>query len=481
VFEDWHIWFTWSFFASEWTIRIIMLLVVPVRRPPDTARTWLLLIMLEPWIGLGLYLLIGSNRLPRWRREMMARLPAALAELRRWLEAHPTICHPELSKDLEQAVRLAANLGQLPILGGNAADLLNDYQGTIDRLVVDIDAARENVHLLFYIFAVDATSERVIAALERASRRGVKCRVLVDSLASRRYLRRLSARLSPAGVRLEETLPVGFWRLIRWRMARIDLRNHRKIAVIDGRIGYVGSQNLVDPKFAEGLTYDELMVRVTGPVVIELQYVFAADWFVETEEVLRDRDVFPEPEATGHAAAQVLPSGPGLATETNQRLFVSLIHGARRKVVITTPYFVPDEPILQAMQIAVLRGIEVHLIVSEKADQFLVSSAQRSYYSEMLEHGIRIHLYRRKFLHAKHMTVDDEVAVVGSSNMDIRSFTLNNEVIALFYGADVPERLHQVEQRYLRNCKDLDAKEWEKRSRFRRVGEAVARQLGPLL
>jgi cardiolipin synthase A/B len=480
VFEDWHIW-TWCFVASEWVIRIVMVVIIPIRRSPTAARTWLLLILFEPYIGLALFLVIGSHRLPRWRREMMARLPTALSGLRARLANHPNIAHPELSQDLQQAVRLAESLGQLPILGGNAVDLLNNYQGTIDRLVNDIDAAQHTVHLLFYIFAVDRTTERVIAALARATQRGVQCRVLVDSLASRRHYRALAARLGPAGVRLEESLPVGFWRLLRWRTARIDLRNHRKIAVIDGRIGYVGSQNLVDPKFVEGLTYDELMVRVAGPVVLELQYVFAGDWFVETEEVLDGPDVFPDPELTGQAAAQALPSGPGLATETNQRLFVSLIHGARKKVVMTTPYFVPDETILQAMQIAVLRGVEVHLIVSEKADQFLVSSAQRSYYSEMLEDGIRIHLYRRHFLHAKHLSIDDEVALIGSSNMDIRSFELNNEILVLFYGDAVAARLHQIEDRYLRNCRELDAREWEKRSWLRRVGEALARQLSPLL
>jgi cardiolipin synthase len=480
VFDDWHIW-TDLFVASEWVVRAIMLVVVPIRRSPEAARTWLLLIMLEPWIGLTLYLFVGRARLPRYRVELMARQSEHFADLGRRLMDHPNITHPELAPELEPAVKLAENLGQFPILGGNAVDLLGDYQGTIDRLVADIDAAQHTVHLLFYIFAVDRTSERVIAALERAGKRGVKCRVLVDSLASRRSVPKLTARFGPAGVRLEESLPIGFWRWLRARSGRLDLRNHRKIAVIDGRIGYLGSQNIVDPKFTEGLTYDELMARVIGPLVLELQYVFAGDWFIETEEVIDGLDAFPDPELVGTAAAQVMPSGPGLATENNQRLFVSLIHGARKKVVITTPYFVPDQPLLQAIQTAVLRGVEVHLIVSEKADQFLVSSAQRSYYSQMLHDGIRIHLYRRHFLHAKHMSVDDEVAVIGSSNMDIRSFALNYEVIALFYGHDVAWRLHLEEARYLRNCRDLDATTWEKRSRFRRLGEALARQLSPLL
>jgi cardiolipin synthase len=480
VFEDWGFW-TWSFFVSEWAVRLVMLVIVPIRRPPATARTWLLLILLEPWIGLALFWLIGSHRLPRWRREMMGRRAEAFAGLRRRLEGHPNITHPEVALELQQAVKLAENLGQLPILGCNTADLLGNYQDTINRLIADIDGAKSTVHLEFYIFSVDKTTGPVLDALERAAKRGVKCRVLVDSLASRHFYRALSARLTPAGVRLEESLPVGLGRLLRWRMARIDLRNHRKIAVIDGRVGYAGSQNLVDRKFIEGLTYEELMVRVTGPVVLELQYVFAGDWYMETEEVLDGPDAFPDPECPGTAAAQALPSGPGQLTENNQRLFVSLIHGARKKVVITTPYFIPDEPLLQAMQTAVLRGVEVHVIVSEKADQFLVSSAQRSYYAEMLDYGIRIHLYRRYFLHAKHMSVDDEIALIGSSNMDIRSFELNNEVIVLFYDQDVTARLHREEARYLRNCKELDAKGWERRALPRRIGEAIARQLSPLL
>jgi cardiolipin synthase len=259
------------------------------------------------------------------------------------------------------------------------------------------------------------------------------------------------------------------------------LRNHRKIAVIDGRVGYTGSQNIVDAKFLEDLTYDEMVVRVTGPIVLELQYVFATDWFVETEEVLDGPDIYPDPERPGTAAAQVLPSGPGLPTENNQRLFVSLIHGARSRVVITTPYFIPDEPLLQAMQTAVLRGVEVHLIVSERADQLLVALAQRSYYDEMLELGIHIHLYRRHFLHAKHLSIDDEIALIGSSNMDIRSFQLNNEISVLFYGRDVAPRLHLEEQRYLQRSRPLDPQQWAKRRFIHKVGEELARLLSPVL
>ncbi len=446
IFDESSIW-AWLIFAGDWIIRLVMFVIVPVRRPPGAARSWLLLILFAPWVGLCLYWLVGSHKLPRWRQEMLARLPEAFTGVRKRLEAHPNVTRPRLAAEMEQAVRLAEKLGQLPILEGNAVDLLGDYNDNIDKLVADIDAATNHVHLLYYIFTTDPTAFKVIDAVLRAARRGVRCRVMVDSLGSRKWLSALYAIFTPAGVHFEESLPVGFWRLLRWRTARIDLRNHRKIAVIDGRIGYTGSQNIVRAKYAEGITYDELVARVTGPAVLELQYVFATDWFVETEEVLEGPDIFPDPERPGPNAAQALPSGPGQPTENNQRLFVALIHGARERVVITTPYFIPDEPLAQAMQTAVLRGVEVHLIVSRRADQFLVALAQRSYYGEMLDLGIRIHLYQPRFLHAKHMSVDNQIALIGSSNMDIRSFQLNNEISLIFYGDDVTSRLHLEEER----------------------------------
>lgn len=480
IFGESSIW-GWLIFATDWVIRLVMFVIIPVRRPPAAARSWLLLILFLPWLGLCLFWLVGSHKLPRWRRDMLARLPEAFATVRKRLESHPNITRPKLAAELEQAVKLAENLGQLPILECNAVDLLGNYNDNIDKLVADIDAAKKHVHLLYYILTTDKTAHKVIDAVIRAAQRGVRCRVMVDSLGSRKWLSGLYALFAPAGVQFEESLPVGFWRLLRWRTARIDLRNHRKIAVIDGRIGYTGSQNIVDARYAEGVTYDELVVRVTGPAVLELQYVFATDWFVETEEVLDSPDIFPNPEHPGTAAAQVLPSGPGQPTENNQRLFVALIHGARERVVITTPYFIPDEPLLQAMQTAVLRGVEVHLIVSRRADQFLVALAQRSYYGQMMDYGIRIHLYQPRFLHAKHMSVDNQIALIGSSNMDIRSFQLNNEISLIFYGADVASRLHLEEDRYLRKCKPLDPTRWARRPKVVKVAEQIARLLDPLL
>jgi cardiolipin synthase len=468
----------WIYFVSEWAIRLAMVVVVPFRRTPAAAKGWLLLIFFEPWVGLLLYRLIGRAKPTRRQREQLAKLPGAMANVVRRLTNHPNVFHPEVGPTLSEAVTLAENLGGMPILGGNAVELLSDYDGTLARLVADIDRAANHVHLLFYIFADDRATAPVVEALGRAAARGVRCRVLADAIGSRAGLRTLGPKLTALGVEVRETLPVRLW---PWKKARLDLRNHRKIAVIDGRVGYTGSQNLVAAEFKEGITYEELMVRVTGPIVLELQFVFAADWFLETGEALDGEAEFPSPEVAGGVPAQGLASGPAFPTQNNQRLIVALVHGAGKRVVLTTPYFIPDEPLLQAMQTAVLRGVEVHLVVSEKADQFFVSLAQKSYYEELLEAGVQIHLYRKNFLHAKHLSVDDAVALVGTSNLDIRSFALNAEMMLVIYDTGVAARLAAEQQRYFGNARPLTLATWGRRPLGNKVAENLARLLSPLL
>lgn len=477
AWTDPYVW-AWIWFASEWAIRLAMLVIVPLRRTPTAAKGWLLLIFFEPWLGLLLYLLIGRPKLPRQRREALGRLPKAMAGVLDRLVKHPNIFQPDVGPALAPAVTLAENLGGLPILGGNAVELLTDYDGTLARLVADIDRAEHHVHLLFYIFLEDHATTPVIDALGRAAARGVRCRVLLDAIGSWSTSGVLVPKLRGLGVDVHEILPVRF---LPWRMTRFDLRNHRKIVVIDGRIGYTGSQNLVCAHFKEGISYEELMVRVTGPVVLDLQYILASDWYLEAGTILQGDGEFPNPDRTGTAPAQALPSGPDYPTQNNQRLIVTLVHGARNKVVLTTPYFIPDDPLLQAMETAAARGVEVHLLVSEKGDNVLVSRAQESYYEELLEAGIHIHLFRENFLHAKHLSIDGCVAMIGSSNLDIRSFALNAEAMLMIYDAGVVERLAVEQERCYANSRLLALAEWQQRPLSRKVAQNLARLFSPLL
>jgi cardiolipin synthase len=469
----------WSliYLISAWSIRVGMLFYVPQRRSAAASRTWLLLIFLLPWPGLLIYLLFGRIYVPKRRIEQQTRASQRIRAVQEQMSGRK-FATPNLPQHKEAIVRLAKKLGDFEPFGGNHVELIADYAGYIERLIVDIDAARHHVHLLFYIWGDDETGCRVANALARAVKRGVQCRVLLDAVGSKPALKRLAPEMRAAGVEVEAALKVGFF---RHNAARFDLRNHRKIAVIDGCIGHTGSQNIVNPEFVPGFPNEELMLRVTGPVVLQLQAVFLADHFFETGGRLEHPEMFPDVPETHTVTAQVVPSGPGYQRENGQQLMVTLLYSARERVVITTPYFVPDEPFLQAVRSATLCGVEVHLVLSAHANQLVTQLAQQSYYDELLAAGVKIHLYEPHFLHAKHLSIDGDLALIGSTNIDIRSFALNAEINMLIYDKEVVAKLRAVQERYFAHSRQLTIEEWKKRSLFKRTVQGVARLADSLL
>jgi len=469
----------WSllYLISEWSIRLVTLIYVPQRRSTAAARTWLLFIFLLPWPGLLLYWLFGRIYLPAHRVKMQERASEFVRRAQEQIGARVSV-DPDLPAVFEFVPRLAHKLGEFETLAGNHVELLSNYAETIDRIIGDIDSARRNVHLLFYIFLADANGLRVGEALERAAARGVTCRVLMDAVGSRQGIKKLAPKLRSRGVEVLEMLPVGLFRV---NAARFDLRNHRKIVVVDGRVAFTGSQNIVNPDYVKGYPNEELMVRVTGPVVAELQAMFLADHYFETGKVLDPKELFPKLTGAGNSPAQVLPSGPGYGQENGRELIIAMLYAARERIVITTPYFVPDEPFLQAISAASLRGIEVHLVLSMHANQRITQYAQRSYYDDLLKVGIWIHLYCPRFLHAKHLTIDDDIALIGSTNMDIRSFALNAEINLLVYDRAVVQQLRAVQERYFANSDLLEAATWNRRSLTSRVVQNTARLMDSFL
>ena len=315
-------------------------------------------------------------------------------------------------------------------------------------------------------------------ALIRATGRGLRCRVLMDDIGSKQGLKNLAPKLRTAGIEVLALLPSGF---LRRNAARFDLRNHRKVAVIDNSIGYTGSQNIVDPAFVPGHPNEELLARLTGPVVAQLQAVFLADHYFETDKVPAFRDHFPDLPLTGQSPAQVIPSGPGYLHENGQEFIVTLLYAARHRVVITTPYFVPDDVVLQALRSATLRGVAVHLVVSKHANQLLTQLAQRSHYEALLEAGVEIHLYEPRFLHAKHLTVDDEIVLLGSTNMDIRSFALNAEINLVVYDSTVVRAVRKIQERYFAQSETLTFAVWQRRPLGEKVMQNCARLADSLL
>ena len=460
------------YLTIEWAICLAALAVVPVRRTPAAARGWLLLILLLPVIGLVIFLAIGRPHFPKWRRRRFAKLKPFFDGVGQSLAAAGHIsCSPTMGSTAE----LAATLGYLPAVSGCSTEIMSDYEGVIQRLVVDIATATQSVHILVYIFADDGTGVRIVEALGDAVQRGVACRVLLDPVGSRRWLRDIRARLIAVGVDVRETLPVGG--LIG--RTRRDMRNHRKIFVIDGRVGFVGSQNIVAKDFKRGVINRELVVRVTGPIVAELEAIFVADWFMETGDLPDHTPTVPGP--SGTACAQLLPSGADYPSEGYQMLMVWQLHRARRHVVIVTPYFIPDDDVLSAMRTAATRGVRVDVVLSAIVDQHLVRFAQRSYYDQLLAAGVHIHLFRARLLHAKTLTVDDDLAVVGTSNVDPRSFQLNEEASLLLFDPASIEAVQSFQHACLTGSDPVDLAAWRERSKVRRSLENAAGLFSPLL
>jgi len=454
-----------------WAIRLFMIATVPLRRSPQAAASWLLLIFFLPIPGLLIYLAIGRRAFPKCRADRFAQLAPFFAETAERMAKATPLGH-RISQDV---VDLATRLSDLPAVNGNMLEFLDDYDDIIDRLIVDIDAARRHVRLLIYIFADDSTGRKVLAALARAVRRGVACHVLLDPVGSRSWRRRTLTALRVAGVDVRETLPVAPWRPRK----RADMRNHRKLFITDGVTGYVGSLNIVDKNFCPGITNQELEMRVTGPVVAAMTAIFIADWFMETE-VMLETEIYVPP-ASGTAISQVLPSGATYPLMGFETILIWQIHNARKRVILTTPYFIPDDALISAMHTAVARGVEVILIVSAVADQKFVQLAQSSYYDDLLCGGIRIHLFGRYFLHAKNVSIDGNLGIVGSSNVDIRSFQLNEEVSLLLLDRPAIAKLEAIQAQALEQSAAIDLETWRQRPKLQQIGEGLARLVSPLL
>jgi cardiolipin synthase len=468
----WH--WAWLLAAAHWSIRLWAIWAVPRRRSPNAARAWLLLILIQPIVGVALYSFFGRAYLPSKRLARQRKATQLIRDSPAILGVPDSV---EVGEGQLATAHLARRLGAFPVVGDNRVELIDDYQTSIDRLVLDIDAARESVHLLFYIFEPDATGRRVAEAVLRAAGRGATCRVMMDGMASRPGLRKLAPELRAHGVEVVSLLTPGT------RHARRDLRNHRKIAVLDGRVGYTGSQNLVDAYDykGRGLTNEELVVRMEGPVVRQIQAIFLTDRSLETGTEVDRTGLFPAPAVAGTVRAQALPSGPTYEAENNERTFVQMLYGARRRIVVCSPYFVPDRPFVAAMQAGAARGLDVHLVTPRQADQWLVRLAQESFYEELLAAGVKIHLYRPRFLHAKHISVDDGIAAIGSSNIDMRSFTLNEEAMVMFYDPGVVRDLGRIQERYFRDSDLLDEEAWRRRKPLKQTAQQLARLVDSVL
>jgi cardiolipin synthase len=465
--------------AIDVTARVLALIFVPKNRRPQTALAWLLAIWFLPYVGIILFLILGRARLPRARRHKQREINEYILETTEGFDRVRR--DPPWPPWLEPIVELNRTLGSMPLVGGNTAQMWNDNTESLAQMTAAIRAATKSVHCEFYILQLDDATTDFFDALDEAHQRGVVVRVLLDHLGNAQYpgYRRTVKRLNRMGVQWRRMLPFRPW---RGQLQRPDLRNHRKLLVIDGTVAFTGSQNVIEAGYQRrrnhrrGLQWKDYMARFEGPVVAGIDALFVTDWYSETGELLEREAAPPRIHGDGDFDCQVVPSGPGFDGENNLRLFNSLVYAAQKKVILTSPYFVPDDSMLYAITTAAQSGLEVELFVSEIGDQFLVFHAQRSYYEALLRAGVKIWLYAGPtILHSKHLTIDDQISVIGSSNMDMRSFSLDLEISVMVRGEEFLSQLRAIEDANRAMSRELTLEEWLARPVRHRTLDNLAR------
>ncbi len=439
-------------FFVELSLKIVMIAVVILQRKktPAAKLSWILLIVFIPFGGSCLYMLVGTRRLGALRRKKHKKIIEAIPQSISSHQCCPEINCAKVTAQFQPIATIAETVGASFVLSGNNAQLFGDSKKWVVALTEDIDRATKNCHLLSYIMLDDEAGKLITDALLRAFARGVECRLLLDSMGSKEFLHSQTCqRLRDSGVAVTEALPANILRAV---LVRIDLRNHRKIAVIDNTIGYMGSNNIAEASFAPKKKFApwvDASVRLTGPIVRELQAIFVQDWFMDSDENLAS--ILQDPwQVEEHGfPAQLMATGPNSNNLALSQLLQTAFFSAQEELVITTPYFSPDETTESALLICAKRGVETHLVLPARNDSKLVAAASRSSFAKLLDAGVRIHEFHGGLLHSKTMTIDRNLALIGSANLDRRSLELNFEVNMLVYDTDFASELRFLQSSYI--------------------------------
>ncbi|WP_277021359.1 MULTISPECIES: cardiolipin synthase [Paracoccus] len=470
------------FFLTHTTVSLVIIARVLLRPrvEPSVRLVWIMVIEAVPLVGIAAYLLFGEIRMNQAEVQRMADVRDRLTGLKTEVPAVRT--HPD--DPAGPVIAANAAVGGMQAVDGNRLDLLEEGDGAIDRLVEAIDAARDHVHVLFYIWLADASGTKIADALCRAEARGVQCRVIVDALGSRGLVRSpLWDRMAQAGVECVTAFPWGL-PFISILFQRLDLRNHRKILVIDNAVAFTGSRNCADMAFAVKARFGpwvDILVRIEGPAVRQLQAVFLGDWMSYT-----GRDLGPmlqpvDPVADPGMATQVVATGPDLRAGSVSDCLSAMLHAARDRVVITTPYYVPDAALDAAIQAAARRGVQVTMILPARNDSLIVAATSQGFYYGLLAAGVRLMLFQDGLLHSKILTVDGRMAMIGSANLDRRSFELNYEVNMAVFDPDFVRVLDDRQASYADRARPVTLEEVRAWSAWRRLRNNLLALASPLL
>ena len=463
---------------------VIARVILRPHREPASRVAWVVVVIVLPVIGILAYILLGETSIGRQRVRRLCAVLATMPDLSKAPGMDSPDLQPKIPGTYAHLFRLGHSVNGFEPVGGNCARLLADSNATIESMVADIDAAQDHVHLISYIWLPDNNGLKVVEALKRAAARKVICRAMADGLGSRIMIESPHWKaMQAAGVQVATALPIGNPLLLPLR-GRIDLRNHRKLLVIDNWITYCGSQNCADPEFrikARFAPWVDATMRFEGPIARQNQYLFVSDWMAQM-----DGDLTPllrQSVAPGGCGmtAQVIGTGPTVYNSAMPEVFATLSYTARRELVITTPYYVPDEAMQTALCASARRGVTTTIIFPARNDSWIVAAASRSYYSDLLAAGVRIYEYEGGLLHTKSLTLDGEVTLIGSANMDRRSFDLNYENNILFYDPTLTAEMRRRQDAYLACSHPVTAEMVHQWPMTRRLWNNTIAMLGPIL
>ncbi len=463
---------------------ITSLRVIIKRKPIGISLAWLLLIYALPLLGIIGYFIFGELHLAQKRQKRSEKMAIYF---KGWLKSE--VQENRLAEKLSSPAvlpmqRFVESYTGVPMLQGNEHHLLTSTDQILLELTAQIQSATTRCYLMFYICNEGGLVDPLLEMLIKAAQRGVECKLLLDSVGSHDFFRgNKPQQLRESGVEVVEALPVGAFRLL---LQRQDLRMHRKLVCIDDNVAYTGSMNLVDPAYFKKEQdvgeWVDIMVRCTGPIIQQMQGLFIWDWYLETNHKMQlpkaEIDRFP---VVGDQNSQLIPSGPGFGSASIHQVLLTAIYEAKYSLVLTTPYFVPDESLLAALQVAALRGVDVKIILPAKNDSFMVKYASRAFFEELLTSGANIYKFNGGLLHTKSIVIDEKIALVGTVNLDRRSFWLNFEMTMLIDNSEFAGELLTTQMHYLLESKQLILSEWNKRNYFKKLLESSVYLFSPLL
>jgi cardiolipin synthase A/B len=471
-------------------INILLALTVVFLERRNVAATWswLMILLFIPILGFLLYVMLGQNlsrrKLYKWNSQMLERVKTLTTEQRQQLtDGTMPYIHSMLSQ-YRDLIYLNVATNDSFLTQDNDVHIFTDGVSKFNDLLANIDAAQGHIHIQYYIVKNDELGQRVIQALTRKAEQGLQIKFLYDDIGSRSLKESFFHDFVQAGGEVAAFFPSR----IPYLNYRVNYRNHRKLVIIDGKIGYMGGFNIgneylgLDPRFG---FWRDTHLKLTGSVVRALQSRFILDWNLAASEPM-DIDVAYFPERTpldnhGNVPMQIVASGPNEAWPHFVFTFLKMIHTAKSRILLQTPYFIPEESMLNALRIAALSGIDVRIMIPQKADHLFVHWASLYYVGELLRAGVKCYLYDQGFLHAKTIVIDGELASVGTANFDIRSLRLNFETNALMYHAETARRLEQIFWKDMDGCLELTLEEYEKRSLRIRFLESISKLISPIL